>query len=357
MHSVGFKECLRSVAAAMSWDKKPKKGIGRGIAGAYKSTGTPSASAVLLKMNEDGTVSLLTSQTDMGQGVMTTLAQIVADTIGLTADAIHVSSPDTDHTPYERSTTGSRATFMAGNSAVIAAIDLRNQLLDLASTLFEASLEDLVVNKGRIWVQGSPGKSISVADLWGSGHYSVLQYPLLGRGSYSTAKLFKAFDRNTGRSERPTSFWMYCAQGIELKVDEDTGQVDLIRIVAAQDVGKAINPLNCSGQIEGAVGMGVGAALMEYLDYENGCLKDDDWSTYKIPTILDVPLIKPLIVEAYHPDGPFGAKGVGEPGVAPTPPGIASAIFDATGVRIFDLPLTPEKIYWALKNKSKKEKK
>ena len=140
------------------------------------------------------------------------------------------------------------------------------------------------------------------------------------------------------------------------QVDEDTGQIDLIRIVAAQDVGKAINPLNCEGQIEGAVAMGVGAALMESLIYEQGCLQNADWSTYKIPTILDVPPIKSLIVEAPHPDGPFGAKGVGEPGVAPTPPSIASAVFDATGVRIFDLPLTPEKIYWALKKKSKKEK-
>jgi carbon-monoxide dehydrogenase large subunit len=287
----------------------------------------------------------------MGQGVKITLAQIAAEVIGLTPEAIHVSSPDTDMTPYERSTTGSRATFMAGNSTRIAGEDLRKQLLDLASVLLEATPEDLVIKQGRIWVKGSPGTAIGVEELWQGGYYSKLQYPLLGRGAYTTADLFRPIDRKTGRSERPSSFWMYCAQGAEVRVDEDTGKIDVIRVVAAHDVGRAINPLNCEGQIEGSVTQGIGIVLMEYMVFENGCLRNSDWSTYKIPTALDVPPIKALIVEVPHPDGPFGAKGLGEPGVAPTPPSIANAVFNTTGVRIYDLPLTPEKVYWALKRK------
>ncbi|MFQ5852730.1 MAG: xanthine dehydrogenase family protein molybdopterin-binding subunit [Candidatus Binatia bacterium] len=352
MHSVGLKECLRKVASALDWQKGSEHEKGHGIAAVYKSTGTPSASAVLLKMNEDGTVNLLTSQVDMGQGVKIMLAQIAAEEIGLTPEAIQVSSPDTDLTPYERSTTGSRATFMAGNSTRIAAADLRMQMLELAANLLEAPPGDLVIKRGKIWVKGVRERAISVSQLWEGGQYSKLQYPLLGRGAYSTADIYQPIDRQTGRSGRPTAFWMYCVQGAEIKVDRDTGKIELIRLAAAHDLGKAVNPVNCEGQIEGAVAQGIGITLMEEMVFEEGRLQNTDWTTYRIPTILDVPPIRALIVEAPHPDGPFGAKGLGEPGVAPTPPCIANALFNATGVRIRDLPLTPEKVYWALKGKT-----
>lgn len=358
MHSVGLKECLRKVGSAMAWQarhpKEPKKrGMGRGVAAVYKSVGTPSASSVLLKVNEDGTANLLTSGVDMGQGLRTVLSQITAEELGLTPEAVRVSFPDTDFTPYERSTTASRSTFHVGNSARKAAVDVREQILGLASEVLEAPKQDLMIQNGKIWVRDEPDRAITVAELWGGGFYSKGQYPLLGRGVYSTSDIYRPIDLRTGRSARPTAFWMYVAQGVEIKVDEETGKIELIRLVSAHDLGRAIHPLNCEGQIEGAVAMGIGSALMEEMVFQDGRLINSDWTTYKIPTALDVPPIIPLIVEAPHSEGPFGAKGLGEPGVAPVPPAIASALYDATGIRLYDLPLTPEKVYWALKKERK----
>lgn len=353
MHSVGLKDCLRQVASAMGWEARPPKerGAGRGLAAVYKSVGTPSASSVLLKVNEDGTADLLTSGVDMGQGLKTTLSQIAAEELGLTPEVIRVSSPDTDFTPYERSTTASRCTFHVGNSTRKAAADVREQLLALASEILEVHPRDLRIAQGKIWVAEKPERAITVAGLWQGGFYSRGQYPLLGRGAFSTADLFRPLDPATGRSPRPTAFWMYVAQGVEIRVDEETGKVELLKLVSAHDLGRAVNPLNCEGQIEGAVAMGIGSALLEEMVFEDGQHLNSDWSTYKIPTALDIPPIVPILVEASHPDGPFGAKGLGEPGVGPTPPCIANALFDATGIRIHDLPLNPEKVYWALKRK------
>ena len=144
---------------------------------------------------------------------------------------------------------------------------------------------------------------------------------------------------------------MYGAQGVEIAVCEDTGRVELLRVIAAQDVGRVVDPMHCEGQIEGSVAMGIGGALTEELLFEGGRLLNPDWSTYKIPTASDIPPIVPLTVEDPHPDGPYGAKGVAEVGVAPTAPAISNALFHLTGVRICDLPLTPEKVYWALKKR------
>ena len=353
MHSVGMKECLHRVASAMAWkaDLPKGKGTGRGVAAVCKSVGTPSSSSVLLKVNEDGKADLLTSGVDMGQGLRTVLSQIAAEVLGLTPESVRVSFPDTDFTPYEKSTTASRSTFHIGNSTRKAAADVREQILALASEILETPAKDLMIRAGKIWVKEEPERTITVAELWKGGFYSKGQYPLLGRGAYSTADIYRPIDPMTGRSARPTAFWMYVVQGVEIRVDEDTGKIDVIRVVSAHDLGRAINPLACEGQIEGAVAMGIGTALMEEMVFQEGRLLNSDWGTYKIPTAQDVPSIVPLIVEAPHPEGPFGAKGLGEPGVGPVAPCIASALFDATGIRVYDLPLTPEKVYWALKKR------
>jgi carbon-monoxide dehydrogenase large subunit len=353
MHSVGMKECLRRVSTAMAWgpNAPKRKGVGRGIAAVHKSTGTPASSSIFIKMNEDGKADLLTSGVDMGQGLKTVLSQIAAEELGLTPDAVRVSFPDTGYTPYERTTTGSRATFLIGNSTRKAAAEVRKQMLAVASQILEAPPGDLMIQNSKIWVKGEEGRSITVGELWKGGLYSRGQYPLLGGGACSTADVYQPIDPATGRSARPTTFWMYVVQGVDVAVDEETGKIAVTRIVSAHDVGKAIHPLNCEGQIEGAVVMGIGSALMEGMVFENGQLSNSDWSSYRIPTALDIPTIVPLIVEATHPDGPFGAKGLGEPGVGPIPPCIGNALFDATGIRVFDLPLTHEKIYWALKKR------
>jgi CO/xanthine dehydrogenase Mo-binding subunit len=351
MRSVGVKQCLHQVRSAMAWETGEVKGTGRGIAAAYKFGGGTAGSSVLLKVNEDGTANLLTSAVDMGQGLKTTLSQIAGEASGLDPRGIRVSFPDTEVTPYEWATVASRATFCVGNSTRIAAADARKQILEIASEILECPAEDLLMRDGKIWVREEPSRNIKVTELWEGALPARRLYPILGRGAYSTVGTIRPTDRATGRSTRAATFWMYGAQGVELRVCEDTGKIELLRLVASQDVGRIIDPIRCEGQIEGAVVMGIGGALTEEMVFESGRLVNPDWSTYKIPTALDVPPIVPLVVEDPHPDGPYGAKGMGEVGLGPTAPAIANALFNLSGVRIYDLPLTPEKVYWALKKK------
>jgi carbon-monoxide dehydrogenase large subunit len=161
-------------------------------------------------------------------------------------------------------------------------------------------------------------------------------------------------DPETGQGERPVPFWMYGTQAAEVEVDEETGEVRVLRLVAAHDVGKAINPKTCEQQLEGAMAMGVSCALMEEVLLEDGRFLNPNFIDYRICTALDVPDLQALVVEVPHPDGPFGAKGVGEPALGPTAAAIANAIFDAVGVRLKDLPLSPEALWSALREGRKK---
>jgi CO/xanthine dehydrogenase Mo-binding subunit len=351
VRSVGVKGCLHHVRSVMPQETGQSTGVGRGFAAAFKSGGGAASSSVLLRMNEDGTATLMTSAVDMGQGLKATLSQIAAEESGLDPRNIRVSFPDTDVTPYEWSTVASRATFSVGNSTRMAAAEVKKQILEIACGILECHPEDLLIREGKIWVKEEPSRNIKIAELWEGAVASKKQYPILGRGVFSTAELIKPPDRSTGRSARPTAFWMYGAQGVEIGVCEDTGRIELLRVVAAQDAGRVVDPIQCEGQIEGCVAMGIGGALTEELLFEGGRLLNPDWSTYKIPTASDVPPIVPLTVEDPHPDGPYGAKGIAEVGVAPTAPAISNALFQLTGVRMYDLPLTPEKVYWALKKR------
>jgi carbon-monoxide dehydrogenase large subunit len=349
LHSVGVKECLRKAAAAVGWDRPRAPGRGRGVACMHKSTGTPSSSAAFVKLNEDGTVSLLSSAVEMGQGAATVLAQIVAEELGVKPEHIRVVAPDTDVTPFERSTTSSRTTFHAGNALLAAARDARSQMLAVAADLLEANAEDLELRDERVWVKGVRDRSVPLSGLWKAGMYSRGQYPILGRGAYSTSGIYDPLDPQTGRSKRSTAFWMYAAQAAEVEVDRETGKVTVLKLTAAHDVGKAINPRTCEQQIEGALVMGLGQALFEQLVLDQGRPVNPSFIEYKIPCTLDIPQLEAILVEAEHREGPFGAKGLGEPGLAPTAAAIGNAILDALGIRMRDLPITAEKVLRALR--------
>jgi carbon-monoxide dehydrogenase large subunit len=349
LHSVGVKECLRRAADAVGWREPRTAGRGRGIACMHKSTGTPTSSAGFVKLNEDGTVSLLSGAVEMGQGSATVLAQIVAEELGVKPEHIRVVAPDTDVTPYERSSTSSRTTFHAGNALLAAAGDAKRQILEIAADLLEAAPEDLELHDERVWVKGVADRSVPLAKLWQAGMYSRGQYPILGRGAYSTSGIYDPLDPQTGRSKRSTAFWMYAAQAAEVDVDLPTGKVTVRKLTAAHDMGKAINPMTCEQQIEGALVMGLGQALFEQLHLDQGRPLNPSFIEYKIPCTLDIPELEAILVEARHDEGPFGAKGLGEPGLAPTAAAIGNAILDAIGVRMRDLPITAEKVIAALR--------
>lgn len=358
MLSVGLKDSLRLAAQAVNPDQPPERDaagrlVGRGAACFYKYSGTPSASAVTVKLNEDGSAGILTSATELGQGLHTVLAQMVAEELGIAPEWITVENPDTEVTPYERSTTASRSTFHTGNAVRLAAREVRQQICEQAALLLEAHPDDLEVSGGRVFVKNTPGRGLVLADLWAGGHYPTTR-PIQGQAIFSTAGVYDPIDPETMQSGRPSAFWMYGAQAVEVAVDPETGVYEVRRIAAAHDVGRAINPQAAHGQIIGGAVMGYGPAVMEELVFDAGRIVNPSLADYKVPCIADAPEVLPLLVEAHHPEGPYGAKGVAEQGTVPIAPAIANAVAQATGVRIPDLPITPEKVWRALKARSER---
>ena len=357
MYSVGLKETMGRTTAAMPWegpagaDGAVARGggvsRGRGVAWMFKNTKTPSTSSAFVRVDEDLTVTVLSSSVEIGQGNNTILAQIAAEELGVPVEAVRLAAPDTDYTPYDASTTSSRSAFHMGNAVRRAAIDAAGQIRGLAAAELHVHPEQVEVRAGKLAVSGQPEHTIDLgallrARLRGGG-------TILGRGTY-TPEGATDIDPETGQGAMPSIFWMYATQGVEVEVDRETGQVAVKRVVAAHDVGRALNPLTCCQQIEGGVVMGVGMALSEELRWdERGRLLNANFHDYKLPTAMDIPEIEPLLVETPHPAGPYGAKGLGEPVLSPTAPAVAGAVERATGVRIKDLPLTPEKLWRALR--------
>jgi carbon-monoxide dehydrogenase large subunit len=354
MHSVGLKECLRKAAGAIGWgEAKPTRKRGKGIACMFKCTTAPSSSTAFVKINQDGTVGITTCTVEVGQGARTVLSQIAAEEIGVPLEAVRVSMPDTDYNTYDVSTTGSRSTFHMGNAVKMAAAEAKGKLFTIASELLEANQEDLDCREGRIFVKGASSKSLAVGEV--IRRYYAGGGSILGTGCFHT-KDGVSPDLETGQSPRPAAFWMYGAQAAEVEVDQETGQIKVLRIAAAHDVGKAINPLTCEGQIEGALAMGMGVTLTEEMILKEGRVLNANFHDYKIPTAMDVAEFIPIIVEAPHREGPFGAKGLGEPALAPTAAAIANAVFDAVGIRMKDQPLTQERVLSALRKKENDNK-
>jgi CO/xanthine dehydrogenase Mo-binding subunit len=356
LHSVGLKETLRQAAEKIGWRKASGPYRGKGIACMHKSTVTPSSSAAFVKLNEDASVTLLCSAVEMGQGSSTILAQIASEELGIPVEKISMVRPDTDVTPYDMASVSSRSTFFVGNAVRRAAADAREQLLQIAAEILEANPQDLVIEGGKVMVRGVPEKAIPIAELpLGEAFYVGAKgrgrgRPVLGRGSF-TVEDATPLDRETGQGKNPSAFWMYATQAAEVEVDPRSGRVKVLRISSAHDVGKSIHPVAIEGQIQGALVMGVGTALWEEMELEKGRVKNPSFAEYKLPSALDAPEMIPIIVEELHAQGPYGAKGLGEPALAPTAAAIANAIYAAVGVRVKDLPITPEKILEGLRKK------
>ncbi|MCL5959883.1 MAG: molybdopterin-dependent oxidoreductase [Chloroflexi bacterium] len=350
LHSVGIRDCLTKATERAGWGKPPTK-ADRAIGFAcLEHTAGILASAAFLKINEDGTVLVLTGAIEIGGGQQTILAQIAAEELGVPLEHIGMVMGDTDATAYDWATVASRTTYNVGNAVKIAATDAKKQLLEMAAERLEARVEDLEIVDAIISVKGAPDRGVSVREVSFDAHYHK-GGPILGRGSFYPEEPSRDPSIMAGVA---TALWpthIYGTQVAEVEVDRDTGQVKVVNMVAAHDVGTAINPLNIEGQIEGGLTIGLGYALSEEILFDGGKTLNPSLIDYKLPTAADVPPIEPIIVEDYDPTGPFGAKGVGEPGLVATAPAIANAVYRAVGVRIKDLPITPEKVLRALKEK------
>jgi CO/xanthine dehydrogenase Mo-binding subunit len=352
LYAVGMKECLKRVGSGLYKEteravESAGKGLGygrwvrgKGLACIMKSTKTPTVSAAYVKIDEDGSGSVVTSTVEVGQGAHTVLVQIAGDILGLDTEGITVSFADTDVTPYDTSTTASRSTFHMGNAVRMAAEDAKRQLLGMAAPLFHSEKETLTLHDGSVW---SPdGRSLSFAQVLKGNFGAGAGAAILGKGVYTPSEDILGLE-DIGKVKLAV-FHSYAALGAEVAVDLETGVVKVLRFVAAHDVGKAINPVNCRQQIEGALSMGLGYGLMEEYIWEEGKVLNPDFLDYAIPTALDCPPAEIYLVEKAHPQGPYGAKGMGEMANAHTAPAIANAVCNACGVRIRDLPLKPAKI-------------
>jgi len=350
------KQSLRQVAEAIGWDPpRPPRRVypgsgplrGKGLACGVKAVLTPSISGAVVHMNADGSVTVLSSTVEMGQGSETALAQIAAEELGVPIQKVRVHLPDTDVTPYDTITAGSRSTYHMGNAIRRAAGQIKQQLFEAAAEVLEANPEDLVLRNERIFVRGAEERGLTIPEVFAV-KLGALGTNLVGEATYKT--IAEPLDHETGQSKKSTEFWFSGATAAEVEVDPETGQVRVLKLVAAADVGKEVNPHHCVQQIEGAAILTLGLTFFEWMNVDQGQVTNASFLDYQLPSLKDVPPeIVALSVTVPHPDGPYGAKGVGESGTLSVQAAIGNAIYNAVGVRVKDLPITPEKILRALR--------
>lgn len=357
--SCGFSECVEKATLLSGWKNRVKKGNqngkvkkGFGLAMMIHPCGGRhygyNATDAFIKFSDDGMVTVVTPAVDVGQGAETVMGQIAAEVLGVKLDNIIIITGDTDIIPYDLGAFACRVTFVNGNAVKNAAEDAKKELFEVASEMLEIHPDDLTARDGRIYPRGSSEKGVEVSDVV---KFSIDKRgkPISGRGKYIDHIAPQvAFDKGGG-DVIPT--FLFGCQVAEVEVDTETGIVNVVNITAAHDCGRALNPMAAEGQLEGACSQGIGFALTEELILKDGKSLNPNFLDYKIMTSMDAPGMKVELVEPYDPDGPFGAKGIGEPGLVPTAPAIANAIYNAIGVRVNKLPITAEKILAALKNK------
>ena len=340
LHGVTLKDCLQRAATEIGWFEKRSDGVGRGISSIWKWTVPGSLSQALVKMHEDGTVAVMTGIADLGTGSSTVMAQIAAEELATDVAKISVVVGDTELSPYDYGSTSSRSTVHAGNAVKQAAASARAQVLEAAAAQLRVPAASLTLQGGRVWRAERPDEGLPVGRFV-KGY--VLGFGVFHGGGEGL------FDPETGASPRAAHEWKYGATGAELTVDRETGSVHVTRLASVHDIGFAINPLNVETQIEGSVVMGLGATLLEEVVFDGGRIVNPNFMEYLLPTATDIPdEIVPVVIESRLGDGPYGAKGIGEPPMVGVAPAVANAIEDAVGVRIRDLPITPERVARAL---------
>ena len=338
-----LKEGLVMAAESIGWGKDGNRpGHGKGLACCMKDGGgTYKVASATVKMIADGSIVLLTGTVELGQGARTALSQVVAEELGLPLAQITVAQLDTDVTPYDIATNASSSMVAMGLSVQRATQDLKRQILSHAERLLETQPDQLNLKNGT--VRGSRGQSISVQELMKQ-VFGARAGEIIGRGSYQDIKTKEA------ALGSPTTFWEIAWGGVELEVDRETGKIKLLKYTSIADAGKAINPITCEGQDEGGVMNAIGHTLVEEMIYKDGQLLNPNLIDYRIPTFDNLPgEFETVLLENENGPGPFGSKGTAEGALLPVAAAIGNAVYRALGVRFYDLPLTPERIWDALR--------
>lgn len=353
-------ETIKKTAEDAHWKEKRAvpmgsgKGIGMGCSGFACGIrlGTLSDSCVVIKVNEDATVSCLTGDSDIGQGSNTVVAMCAAEVLGISPNQVSVVSADTEICPFAPGTFGSRVTFYCGNAARLAAEDVKRQLIAAAARKFKVPEDAVDFKDGSVWVKGEKRatfaevvRALQVSNLMGGTGVIV------GKGSYTPPNI--EFPDRITQEGNISGAYSFASQVAEVEVDKETGQVKLVRMTLGDDGGQPINALSCEGQKHGCVHMGQGQAMYEEVWTEKGVVHNPNLRDYCMPRAMDTPHMDAFGIITDDPVGPFGGKEVGEGFIVSTPAAIVNAIHHATGVWLTDLPITSEKVFNALKAKGK----
>jgi CO/xanthine dehydrogenase Mo-binding subunit len=334
-----FEESLNRAAHAIRWTQAAAADRGRGVAMMMKASIGPTVSEAIVRLHADASATVLASTVEMGQGARTVMAQIAAEVLALPVERVTVATPDTAITPYDQTTSSSRSTTMTGRAVQEAAEDIRAQLVHVAARRL-----------------GVPAAQLRLEDASVVGGAEPLSYPevlkerfgmgggeLIGRGVVAPGRSAAALGGST-------PFWEMAVGAAEIALDEETGAITVEKYVSVADVGRCINPLLCEAQDEGAVMQGLGHTLLEEMLYDRGQLLNATLVDYRVPRSEDLPrTLECHFVENADGSGPFGAKGAGEGSLVPVSPAIGNALTRLTGLRLRDLPLTPERVWRALR--------
>jgi CO/xanthine dehydrogenase Mo-binding subunit len=333
-------QVMDKVLERMEWSKPFDKGSGpvkrgRGFAIAIKAVISPTTSVAIVNVSADGSATLYCGTVDMGQGSDTAMAQMVGEVLNMPAESVRVVPRDTDVTPYDMGTLGSRSLFHMGHAVKRAAEEARDKLKALAREVGEPE-----------------GSNIPISELFQK-RYGMQAGNVIGTGIYKPDYIPPA--PGTGQSANVTPFWMIAGAGAEVEVDTETGHVTITKLVNVVDCGKAINPKSVETQISGGALMHLGFTMFEKMHLDAGQVTNASLADYKIPGFNDLPLdLQNVYIEHEQSNGPFGAKGVGEVSTFCVSPAIANAIDDACGVRLMEIPLNPEAVFRALRAKQGK---
>ena len=358
--SCEYEEVIRSGRELSGWDDihgkqqvsgSKVRGLGMAscinVGGGARDQGDSDSSGCVVIMQDDGSVTVNTGGQEIGSGGATVFSQIVAEELGVAIDRINLEQSDTDVMPWDIGAHAQRNVFCGGHAVLTAAREAKKVLLEEIVRQLECAEEDVSVYDSNVYIAGIPEPQATLQDIARGAHFRTGGQLIWGKGFYDPPTV-KTDPKGFGNQSAAYTFG---AQFAEVEVDVDTGHVDVVRLVGINDVGVAINPAGVEGQIEGGALQGIGQATTELMHIEDGELLNSMMHNYGVPTALDAPPIVAHIVESSEPTGPFGAKGVGEATVVPTCAAVSNAVYDAIGVRITELPLSPERVLEALDEK------
>ncbi|MEP9382984.1 xanthine dehydrogenase family protein molybdopterin-binding subunit [Nocardioides sp. KR10-350] len=354
VNSCELKQCIEKVTTAIGWrekraNRRPNRGLAMGCSvhvSGRRSFGDYDGSAAMVRVADDGRATVIIGEGEIGTGARTTLAQIAAAELGIPVEDVTVTRPDTDLTSHALGALASRVTYVAGNAVQRAAQAACQQLLEAAAKQTGVPASELWIADGHVHGHNPEGQQLRtpVGTIARAALYQPGGEPIVGLGSFDNPSEFP----DEVRYGNESGAYNFVAEAAEVEVDPDTGAITVHEVAAVVDCGTVLNPPLAEGQVEGAIAQGLGMALTERFHWADGAPEDPTFSAYKIPTAGMMPKLHVQFADSYEPTGPFGAKGVGEIALDPIPAIISSAIADAVGVRVTELPITAEKIFWSL---------